>query len=207
MQSAAPLEALLGNVVGLVAVGMGLAFLVADWRSTTSRVLAAFFMSIGVTIWANSGFQVGHDADTLPLWTKLSGIPTALAVILGAEWLLRIRRTIPASNVNTRGGDRLIRVAQALAVLYRLSTIVFWRERSEWLILRLGTDAGLLDRRFLTFAVPFFSALVMIAGVGILTLRRKPDWPEKMRLVALVAAMPFLAAGFVVRPETAAYAA
>ncbi len=205
MDSAAPIEALLSNLVGLVPVGMGAAFLVADWRSSTSRVLAAFLMCMGLTIWTNSSFQIHRDPDSLPLWTKLSGIPTTLAVILGSEWLLRIRRTIPAANLYTRFGDRLMRAAQALAVLYGVLTLVFWRERAEWIILRLGTPAGLLDWRFLIFAVPFFVALVMTAGVGVLTLRRKPDWPEKVRLTAFIVAMPFFASGFVLRPEAAAY--
>ncbi len=206
MPGTASLEALLGNLVALVAGGMGAAFLIADWRSTSSRVLAAFLMCFGVTIWANSGFQVHRDVDTLPLWTKLSGVPTTLAMALGSEWLLRIRRTIPASSLLTRFGDRLIRAAQVLAVLYGVLTLVFWRGRAEWIIQSLAAAGDFSDWRFLMFALPFFVALAMTAGVGVLTLRRKPDWPEKMRLIAWVVAMPFLASGFVLRPEPAAYA-
>jgi adenylate cyclase len=57
----------------------------------------------------------------------------------------------------------------------------------------------------LIFAIPFFVAVALIGWVAVLTLNRKPDWPEKVRLIALVVALPFLASGFVVRPETAAY--
>jgi adenylate cyclase len=206
MQDTASLEALLGNVVGLVAAGMGGAFLVADWRSTNSRVLATFLISLGVTIWTTGEILLHPDPDTLPLWAKLSGVPMTLSMVLGAEWLLRIRRTIPASNLQTRFGDRLIRVAQLAASIFGVLTLVFWRERAEWITLRLGTVGGLSDWRFLTFAVPFFATLVLTAGVAMLTLRRKPDWPEKMRLIALVAAVPFFASGFVMRPQMAAYA-
>src|SRR5262249_49594524 len=135
----------------------------------------------------------------------LSGIPVAITVIFGAEWLLRIRRTIPAANLNTRFGDLALRVAQAAAVHYAVMTIVFWHARAEWLIYHLGTASGVLQRLFLSLRLPFFIAVALIGWVAILTLNRKPDRPERVRLVALALAVPFLACGFVVRPEVAAY--
>jgi hypothetical protein len=145
MQAAPSIDALLGNVVALVAAGMGVAFFVADWRSTNSRVLAAFLTSIGLAIWATSGFQLHRDPENLPFWVKLSGVPVTVAMITGSDWLLRIRRTIPAANLRTRGGDVLIRCAQGAAVVYGVLTIVFWRQRAEWIISRLGSAVGLLE--------------------------------------------------------------
>jgi adenylate cyclase len=206
MQATPSIEAVLGNIVALVAAGMGVAFFAADWRSSTSRVLAAFLACMGLAIWTTSGFQSYRAPEALPLWVKLSGIPVTLSVIAGSEWLLRIRRTIPAAaNLNTRPGDILLRCAQGAATIYGVLTLVFWRERAEWLIFRLGTVEGVLQPRFLIFAIPFFVAVALIGWVAVLTLNRKPDWPEKVRLIALVVALPFLASGFVVRPETAAY--
>ena len=205
MQATPSIEAV-QSVVALVAAGMGVAFFAADWRSSTSRVLAAFLACMGLALWTTSGFQSYRDPETLPLWVKLSGIPVALSVIAGAEWLLRIRRTIPAAaNLKTRPGDILLRCAQGAATVYGVLTLVFWRDRAEWLIFRLGTMEGVLQPRFLIFAIPFFVAVALIGWVAVLTLNRKPDWPEKVRLIALVVALPFLASGFVVRPETAAY--
>ena len=199
------IEAVLGNLVALVAIGMGVAFLIADWRSVTSRVLAAFLLGLGATFWTNAGYQLFRDVDNLPFLVWISGIPTAFTMISGAEWLLRIRRTIPAANLQTRFGDRLIRVSQAVAVVYAILTLVFWRDRAEWIFERLGTFEGLSDPRWVMFAVPFFLSLILTGGVALLTLRRRPDWAEKMRLIALVIAVPFFAAGFVVGPRVAAF--
>ena len=200
------IEAALGNVVSLVAAGMGVAFFVADWRSRSSRVLAAFLVGMGLSIWTTNAFHFYRDPDGLPLWVRLSGIPVSLTTIAGAEWLLRIRRTIPAANLNTRPGDILVRCAQGAALAYGALTLAFWRDRAEWIMFRLGTTEALTHPRFLIFAAPFFMAVALIGWVALLTLNRKPDWPEKIRLIALAVALPFLASGFVVRPETAAYA-
>ena len=199
------LEAALSHVVALVAAGMGIAFFVADWRSQTSRVLALFLAFLGVSIWTTAAFQQYRDPDAVPVWVRLSGIPVAITITLGAEWLLRIRRTIPAANLNTRFGDLALRAAQGFAILYAIVTLVFWRERAEWLIFRLGTSSALLQSAFLIFGVPFFTAIALVGWVAILTLNRKPDRAERVRLVALALAVPFLACGFVVHPEVAAY--
>ena len=205
MQTVPSIAAALGNIAALVAAGMGVAFFAADWRSSTSRVLAAFLVCMGLAIWTTSALQSYREVAELPIWVKLSGVPVSLTVIAGAEWLLCIRRTIPAADLNTRPGDILIRCAQGAATVYGSLTVIFWRERAEWMLLRLGTVQGLLQPWFLTFALPFFVAVALIGWVAVLTLNRKPDRPEKMRLIALVVALPFLASGFVVRPEASPY--
>ena len=198
-------DASLGYVVALVSAGMGVAFFAADWRSANSRMLGALLVSLGLAIWTSAAFQFYRDADDLPLWVRLSGIPVAAAAITGAQWLLGIRRTIPAANLNTRVGDMLIRCAQGAALVYLVLTLAFWRDRADYLMFRLGTTEGMLHPRFLMFGVPFFVAIALTGWVALLTLNRKPDWPEKIRLIAFIVALPFLASGFVVRPETAAY--
>ena len=206
MDLARSLEVVLGNVVALVAAGMGAAFFAADWRSSTSRVLALFLACMGLAIWSTAAFQGYDDPATLPLWVKLSGIPVTLTVAAGAEWLLLIRRTIPAAaNLNTRFGDLTLRIAQGAAVVYGIVSLVFWRERAEWVMFRLGNPGELLTPRLFALAAPFFLAVVLVGWVAILTLNRKPDRAERVRLIALAVALPFLASGFVVRPETAAY--
>src|ERR1043166_7343151 len=153
------IEAALGNVVSLVAAGMGVAFFVADWRSRSSRVLAAFLVGMGLSIWTTNAFHFYRDPAGLPLWVGLSGIPVSLTTIAGAEWLLRIRRTIPAANLNTRPGDILVRCAQGAALAYGALTLAFWRDRAEWIMFRLGTTEALAHPRVLIFAAPFFVAV------------------------------------------------
>ncbi len=40
------------------------------------------------------------------------------AMIFSAQWLLQVRRTIPAGDLDTRVGDWLVRIAQLLSLLY-----------------------------------------------------------------------------------------
>jgi len=206
MEAVRALDVVLGNVVALTAAGMGVAFFAADARSSTSRVLAIFLVCMGVSIWSTAAYQGYQDVDAVPFYVKLSGLPVTLTMIAGAEYLLRIRQTIPAAaNLNTRFGDLALRVAQGSAVLYGIATLVFWRVRAHWLIFRLGDAGDLFSTRLIVLAVPFFVGVLLVGWVAVLTLNRKPDKPEKVRLIALAVALPFLACGFVVRPETAAY--
>src|SRR5256885_9464818 len=193
MHPTSSVEAVLANVVSLVAAGMGVAFFVADWRSRSSRVLAAFLVGMGLSLWTTAAFHFYRDLDSLPLWVKLSGIPVSLTAIAGAEWLLRIRRTIPAANLNTRFGDILVRCAQGSALVYGVLTLVFWRDRAEWIMFRLGSAEILRQPRFLIFALPFFVAGAPIGLGGLLTAQPQPPLPQERRPIALLVPLALLA--------------
>ena len=127
-------------IVALLALGMALAFIVADRRSPTSQALSLFLTSIGVAI----GVGVLVAAPTIaergvPPWGGAFALPEMFAFIFAYEWLLRVRRTLPTRDLRTRGADNMLRVAQLLAVFYGAVSLIAPRLRSERFI------AGRLD--------------------------------------------------------------
>jgi class 3 adenylate cyclase len=119
-----------------------------------------------------------------------------LAFLFGFEWLLRVRRTIPARNLRIRFGDNQLRVAQALAVVYGVLALAF-PERRAGEFLGYGLFANGLQPGFFLFAVPLGVSLILGIASGLITLNRRPDIAERKRLVAFAVAAPFMASGIV----------
>jgi adenylate cyclase len=192
-------------ITSLLAMGMALAFVIADRRSPTSRALGLFLMAVGLSI--GIGSQVAyplHFHGAIAWWDGVFAIPETLAFLFAYEWILRVRRTVPAAGLKTQGPDRLLRVAQGLAAFYLLMALLFPRMRVEQ-FLNAGFHevfmAGELE--FWIFALPLTIGLVLSLFSGLLMLRRRPDRAESLRLLAFAAAAPFMASGLVL-PNTVA---
>ncbi len=186
-------------IVALLALGMALAFIVADRNSPTSRALALFLASIGLAI--GIGSQIAyplHLKREIAAWDGVFAIPDVLAFVFAYEWVLRVRRTVPAGALKTQGPDRLLRVAQGLALFYGLASLAFPRVRVEKFV-----NAGLgevFERgtpEFWLFALPLGVSLALGLFSGLLMLRRRPDPAESLRLVSFAVAAPFMASGMV----------
>jgi len=192
-------------ITSLLAVGMALAFIVADRNSPTSRALALFLFSIGLAIFVGSQFAYPmHFRGVIHAWDGLLAIPEAAAFFFAYEWILRVRRTVPSAGLKTAGPDRLLRIAQALAVLYLLAAIVFPRLRVEKFLnagFREAFERGTPE--LWLFALPLTVSLALGMFSGLLMLRRRPDRAEAIRLIAFAAAAPFMASGMVL-PNTVA---
>jgi adenylate cyclase len=182
-------------LVSLVALGMALAFISADRQSPTSRWLALTFAFIGIAIVLNI---VVVFRWPVPLRLQgLFAIPESLAIIALLEWIMRVRQTVPAGNLNTRTGDVVLRVGQAAAVLYTLASAAApeWRNAYFYGAVATGT---LLRYEFWVFAFPvLFSGFCGMASMMLL-LNRRPDRPERVRVLAMLYAVPFMATSFVV---------
>jgi adenylate cyclase len=193
------------TVTAIVAAGMGFAFLVSDWRSLNNRLFAGLLVSMALSIELNSRYQLYASLDALPWWMDLSGLPIALTLFCAGEWLRRIRQTVPAQHMDTRVGDAMIRVSQASALAFGVLSLVMSDTRSDFIMFRIGRP-GMFDHRTMLFmAVPLVVAICGVAFSILLTLNRKPDWPEKVRLIAFAGALPFLGTGFFVRPDLAVF--
>jgi adenylate cyclase len=199
---AAPPDVTAHILVCLVALGMALAFISADRDSPTSRWLALTFAFIGIAIDLNIVVAVTWQP---PLWLQgLFAIPESLAIIALLEWIYRVRRTVPAGNLDTRTGDGALRAGQASAVLYAVAAIAAPDWRNDYFYGALANPDVLSLWEFWVFAGPvLFSGFAGTASM-LLLLNRRPDLPERIRVLAMLGTVPFWAASFVLPLDLAA---
>jgi len=178
---------------------MALAFIVADRSSPTSRALALFLVSIGVSIGVGSQIAYPrHYVGDIAGWDGVFAIPEALAFFFAYEWILRVRRTVPAAGLKTHGPDNLLRVAQGLVVFYALMALAFPALRVEK-FLNAGF-AEVFERgspEFWLFALPLSLSLVLGLFSTLMMLNRRPDRAEVTRVIAFAIAAPFMASAVV----------
>lgn len=192
-------------ITSLLAMGMALAFIIADRNSPTSRALALFLVSIGIAIGIGSQISYPrHFRGEIAAWDGLLAIPESMAFFFAYEWILRVRRTVPAAGLKTSGPDRLLRIAQGLTLFYLAASIAFPVERATKFL-----NAGFKEAfergtpELWLFALPLTLSLALGLFSGLLMLRRRPDRAESLRLIAFAVAAPFMASGMVL-PNTLA---
>lgn len=196
-------EISLHTLVSLIALGMALAFITADARSRTSQAFALALAATGVAIFLN--VSLIEFSERVPDWSGWLAVPESLALVAMLEWVLRVRRTLPAAvGMNTRTGDRVLRLGQCSAMLYSILSIAAPDLRLEYFMRAAERPDSMTDWRFWLFAAPIdLSALAAYAGI-LLLLNRRPDRVERIRVLAIAAAMPFFLAGFVLPLDVAA---
>lgn len=193
----------LHTLVSLIALGMALAFLSADAHSRTSQALSLSLASTGVAIFLN--VSLIDFADDVPAWSGWLALPESLALVAMLEWLLRVRRTLPAApGMNTRAGDLILRFGQVVAVFYSVFAIAAPELRVTYFMRAGGNPEVLRHWQFWLFALPIDMAALAGFAAILLLLNRKPDRAEKIRVLAMAAAVPFFIAGFVLPVDVAA---
>ncbi|MEK7992508.1 MAG: adenylate/guanylate cyclase domain-containing protein [Planctomycetota bacterium] len=192
------------SITALLALGMALAFVVADRQSQTSRALAWFLWSIGVSVATATLVALPlHLRHGVPAWDGVFALPEVMAYAFAYEWVLRVRRTVPARNLRTRGADVGLRVSQGLAALYGVAALAFPALRSEYFVnLRAGL-VNILEPGFWLFGAPLGLSLLLGIAATLFTLNRRPDRAEALRLKAFVIAAPFMASGMMLPFEIA----
>jgi adenylate cyclase len=185
-------------IVSLLALAMSLSFYVADRTSPTSRALAGFLACIGISIAANVLIGIPLRAQHgVAAWDGVFALPEVFAFVLAYEWLLRVRRTIPAGNLRTRGADNMLRVAQGLALSYGMLSVALPKMRVEHFLNLLRDPNASMHPTFYLFAAPLGASLVLGTASGLLMLNRRPDRAESLRGVAFLIGAPFMASGLV----------
>ncbi len=190
-------------LVSLIALGMGIAFVSADRQSPASRALAAGLAFMGLSIYFNVVIMARHALP--PGLAGALALPETLSTVCLLEWILRVRRTVPVPpDMDTRAGDRVLRLGQAAGVLYGLFSVL-WPELRASDFIRAGDQPRLfLGAGFWLFMGPVsFAMLAGLAGI-LLLLNRRPDRAEAVRVVAMALAAPFFVAGFVLPLHLAA---
>jgi len=189
-------------VVSLISLGMALAFIAADRASPTSRALAVAFAFIGISTDLN--IVVGVQWP-VPTWlTGWFALGEAIAMIALLEWIMRVRRTVPAGSLNTLAGDLLLRLGQGAAVFYGLISILLPEVRRDEFLGALSDPAALGRPGFWLFVAPILLGCACAIYSLLLLLNRKPDRPERVRVQAMIGAIPFLGGSLVIGPEHSA---
>ena len=182
-------------IVSIAAIGMALAFFVADRDAPTSRMLSMFLACLGASIAVSVILAEPYRrAHGVPTWDGLFALPQVAAGFFAFEWLLQVRRTIPAGSLRTRGGDRLLRVAQGMMLVDAVVALVYPVQR----VVHFTNVADLRDAVyqpvFWAFATPMALAILCAVVSVLLMLNRRPDRAEALRGVSFALAAPFLAA-------------
>jgi class 3 adenylate cyclase len=193
-------------LTALLALGMALAFVYADRSSPPTRALGLFLASAGVSIGVTSQIAYPlHYQGIIPWWDGAFVIPETLAFVFAYEWILRVRRTVPAAGLRTEGPDKLLRVAQVLAIFYLIAACAFPRLRVERFLGAGFVEAfAVREPEFWLFALPLTVSLLLSLFSGLLMLRSRPDRAEATRLIAFAVAAPFMASGVILPPRVAA---
>ena len=124
-------------ITSLLAMGMALAFIIADRQSPTSRALSLFLAAVGLAI--GIGSQIAHPLHARGIvawWDGLFAIPETLAFVFAYEWVLRVRRTVPAQDVR----DQLLAEAPGQRARAKKEAVV---DRAEGCVVQqLGIGLG-----------------------------------------------------------------
>jgi adenylate cyclase len=189
-------------IVALLALGMAIAFVVADSRSPTSRMLSLTLAGVGGSIIANvhillAYLMQGDLRSTVPAWAGVLALPEVVAFVAGYEWILRIRRTVPAGELQTRTGDNLLRVAQGLTLFYGAVSLVLPQQRANVFMAAFMEPDIFSKPFFYLFSLPLELGLLLATLSALLLLNRRPDAPERIRLIAFLVGAPFMASGMV----------
>jgi class 3 adenylate cyclase len=190
-------------IVALVSLGMAVAFYSADPSSPTSRVLALAFATTGLSYL----FAVPLGALPRPLQNhpdlicNLASIVETVSLLAFLEWILRVRRTVPAGDLHTALGDYALRFAQSVSVLYGILSLVFPHTKVDDFLGGLKNADALMRPGFWLFAVPMLFVLGSGGLALLLLLNRRPDRPEKVRVMSAFLSGPFLVAALVLPPN------
>lgn len=191
-------------LICLFALGMALAFVIADRESPTSRALAVGLAFIGITIDLNTVVPA-----LWPVPAQLEGwftISDGIAIIATLEWILRVRHTVPAGELKVLVGDLALRVGQGMAVVYVVLAILFPEAYANEFHEALSRSGALSKPGFWLFAVPIaFGAAAALSSIALL-LNRKPDAPERRRVLSMAYAIPLMCVSWILPPGGASIA-
>jgi class 3 adenylate cyclase len=192
-------------IVALVSLGMAAAFYSADRASPTSRVLALAFATTGIS------YGFGAPLNTLPqtqyrsyLFCNLTSLVETVSLLAFLEWILRVRRTVPAGDLQTNVGDYALRFAQGVSVLYGICSLLYPQTKVRDFLGGLQNADAVMRPGFWLFAVPMLFVLASGGFALLLLLNRRPDRPEKVRVISAFLSGPFLVAALVLPKDSGA---
>ena len=190
-----PADWLPSQLVALVGLGIGLAFLIADFRAPTSRALALAFIAFA--------FAVGLS---LPLIGASGPVPTAgrwlaladaVALIASLEWVHRVRRTIDVEHLHVGVSEVLLRLGQFASVCFGIAGVYAPEMRRDEFLGAVNNVYALTKPGFWIFATPIIIALMTGAVATLLLLLARPDRSERIRIFAAILGFPVIVSGLI----------
>lgn len=185
------------TIVGFIAVGLALAFLYADPHSRTTRALALAFAAMGCSLAFGTPFVRRFADAEIPDLARLLALLQWVSVLASAEWMLRVTRTAQPSPRVMAWVTVLLRLVQADMTGYLVVGLTQPAALLNVFIASYGHPEVLGDSRFWLLALPMLFATVVLSGIGLLLFLQKVDAAERIRAIAVAAAMPFLAVALV----------
>jgi len=183
------------TLLALFTVGMSLAFWSADRASPASRTLALSLVAIGIV--AGFGLPLREMPD-FPGPGRWLVLVDTVAILAFLEWLLVVQRQVAAGDLHPRHGGRTLRTAQFAGLVYTVAGLLAPEARRHDFIGALENGTAALGRPgFWVCAIPMLCVIVAALFGGTLFLRRRPDPPERVRVIGSVVAVPFLAVSMI----------
>lgn len=185
-------------VVAIVAFGMALGFLWADWRTSTSRALVLTLAMVALTL--VSAFIGLRWPSNLVGGVFLA--MQALTLMAGIQWGVRIAATRKTEQEARWTAKRVLRIAQMLALFSALIGPFLPFAHSEAFTVRPLPDLTSLP--YILYVTPMLAAFILMQVAAVVVLRSKIDRIERVRMVAGWLALPILFGGLFVEPQYAA---
>lgn len=197
-----PVEWLPSQLVALVALGIGVAFLGADRRAPTSRALGTAFIAFGFSIGLSLPLSGGEGP--VPPGGRWLAFTDALALIASLEWVRRVRKTIEAEHLHVGVSTALLRIGQVAALCMGAAGAIAPEMRRDEFLGAVNDLAALARPGFWLFAGPLTVAIVAGATATVLLLLARPDRSERIRIVAAIIGFPLIVVGLVVPAKVGA---
>lgn len=182
-------------VTAIIAIGIGLAFLVSDPRTPSTRWLAGALLATGLAIGVNA-YLLELGVEALPYWARAAGFIEALAFICGVEWGIRVSRTAgerPSPRIWS-----LSRLSEVFVLIHAVTSAIFPAQRIEHLIGAMGNPDFYLSPWFWGFATVPSIGFLFITIAAIRMLMRRPDKAESGRILSMLVVLPLLGFSFIV---------
>jgi class 3 adenylate cyclase len=183
-------------LVAIVALGMSAAFVSADYRSPTSRslalALAAFAISAGLSL------PLGGSIGPVPPAGRWLALADGISIIASLEWLRRVRRTIDVEHLHLNASEILLRLGQMAGLIYTVAGLLLPELRRDDFLGAVNNFGALFRPGFWVFAGPMLFSIFTGAVATLLLLFAKPDRSERIRIVAVIVAIPLIVGGLVV---------
>lgn len=199
-----PAEWVPSLLVAVVALGMATAFVSADFRSRTSRALALALISFAVS--AGLTLPLGGSVGPVPGLGRWLALSDGIAIIASLEWLRRVRRTIDVEHLHLGPSEVLLRLGQFAGVIYLCAGLALPETRRDDFLGAVNNFGALFRPGFWIFAAPMLFAMFTGAVVSFLLLFARPDRSERIRILAVIFAIPLIVGGLIMPVRAGAIA-